>query len=433
MRMVDIITKKRNGYTLQEEEISYFINGYVNGDVPDYQAAALLMAIYYNGMNEQEVTDLTKSMVNSGDIISLNKIVGHKADKHSTGGVGDKTSLIIGPLVAAAGVPVAKMSGRGLGHTGGTLDKLESIEGLQIEMSGDKFIDNVNKHKISIIGQTANLVPADKKLYALRDVTATVDSIPLIASSIMSKKIASGADSIVLDVKVGSGAFMKTVEEAKVLAETMVKIGKSLNRNTVAILSNMEEPLGKEIGNANEIKEVVHVLQGKGPEDLTKLSLTIASYMTVLAEVYNTFDEAYYELEQMLHNGKALAKFEEFIIAQDGDSSFLKDLSLLPQAKYHFDIVTDSDGVITSIDALKIGTSAMLLGAGRRTKEDKIDHSVGVTLHKKVADEVKKGNVIATINSNSEDVTDSINLIHQAFEISKNMITPKQLIYEIIS
>jgi pyrimidine-nucleoside phosphorylase len=430
--MVDIIAKKRNGNILNEEEIRFFVNGYVDGSIPDYQVSALLMTIFYNGMSNSEVSNLTKFMVESGDVINLDKIKGHKVDKHSTGGVGDKTSLIIGPLVAAAGVPVAKMSGRGLGHTGGTLDKLESIKDFKIELTSEQFVHNVNKHKIAIIGQTANLVPADKKLYSLRDVTATVDSIPLIASSIMSKKIAAGADSIVLDVKVGSGAFMKTLNEAKELAETMVQIGKSLNRRTVAILSNMDEPLGKEIGNANEIKEVIEVLNNKGPKDLTEISLTIAAHMAVLADVYNDIKTAKIELVKLLANGKALEKLIEFVKAQGGDPSVINDPTLLPKAQFQFDIKADDDGFISKIDALSIGIAAMLLGAGRKTKDDLIDHAVGISLHKKVGDKVFQGELIATIHSNSINVDETITLINKAYSISKEIVIPNKLIYDVL-
>ncbi|MDF2607957.1 MAG: Pyrimidine-nucleoside phosphorylase [Bacillales bacterium] len=432
MRMVDIIAKKRNGNILDEEEIKYFINGYVDGSIPDYQVSALLMSIFYNGMNNSEVSNLTKFMVESGDVINLDEIKGFKVDKHSTGGVGDKTSLIIGPLVAAAGVPVAKMSGRGLGHTGGTLDKLESIKDFKIELTSEQFIHNVNKNKIAIIGQTANLVPADKKLYSLRDVTATVDSIPLIASSIMSKKIASGADAIVLDVKVGSGAFMKTIDEARKLAVTMVQIGKSLNRKTVAILSNMDEPLGKEIGNANEIYEVIQVLKNKGPHDLTEISITIAAQMTVLAQVYNDLDIAKMELRKLLVNGKAFEKLIEFVTAQGGDPSVIDDPNLLPKAKFHTDIKADQDGFVSKIDALSIGISAMLLGAGRKTKDEVIDHSVGITLHKKVGDKVNQGEILATIHSNNMNIDESTDLINKAYLISNEAVKPNKLIYDVI-
>jgi pyrimidine-nucleoside phosphorylase len=430
--MVDIIAKKRNGNTLNEEEIKYFINGYVDGSIPDYQVSALLMSIFYNGMNNSEVSNLTKFMVESGDVINLDQIKGFKVDKHSTGGVGDKTSLIIGPLVAAAGVPIAKMSGRGLGHTGGTLDKLESIKNFKIELTSEQFINNVNKHKIAIIGQTANLVPADKKLYSLRDVTATVDSIPLIASSIMSKKIASGADAIVLDVKVGSGAFMKTIDEARKLAETMVQIGKSLNRKTVAILTNMDEPLGKEIGNANEIHEVIQVLKNNGPHDLTEISITIAAQMTVLANVYDDIEIAKIELRKLLSNGKAFEKLVEFVMAQGGDTSVIHDPNLLPKAKVHSDIKADQDGFVSKIDALSIGISAMLLGAGRKTKDEVIDHSVGITLHKKVGDKVNQGEVIATIHCNNSNIDESTDLIHKAYLISNEAIKSSKLIYDVI-
>ncbi len=334
MRMVDLILKKRNGGELNEEEIRFIIEGFTNETIPDYQMSALSMAIYFNGMTEKETAALTMEMVKSGDVIDLSNIQGKKVDKHSTGGVGDKISLIVAPLVASIGIPVAKMSGRGLGHTGGTIDKLESFPGFNVELTEEQFTKQVNDIKMSIIGQTGNLTPADKRLYALRDVTATVDSIPLIASSIMSKKIAAGADSIVLDVKTGSGAFMKSFDDAKALAKEMVAIGKNVGRQTVAVITDMDQPLGFEIGNANEVKEAIEVLSGKDVNDLKTIALTIAGHMAVLGEFYPTFDEAYADLEKRMADGHALEVFRQFVAAQGGDASLVDDLSKLPQAKY---------------------------------------------------------------------------------------------------
>ncbi|OMP65907.1 pyrimidine-nucleoside phosphorylase [Domibacillus epiphyticus] len=432
MRMVDIIHKKRNGKELMEEEIRFFIEGYTKGDIPDYQASALMMAIYFQGMVPRETALLTKAMVDSGETIDLSAIQGHKVDKHSTGGVGDKVTFIVGPLVASANVPVAKMSGRGLGHTGGTLDKLESIEGFNIELTKEQFIHNVNQHKLSIAGQTGNLAPADKKLYALRDVTATVESIPLIAGSIMSKKLASGADSIVLDVKTGSGAFMKTLEDSKALAKEMTAIGNNLGRKTVAIISDMNQPLGFEIGNANEIKEAVAILQGAKVEDLRRLSLEIASHMTVLAGAFEHYKQAYKTLEQHLENGKAYEAFRQFVIAQGGNADMIDDVSKLPQAKHHIQVKSDTEGYVAEIDAESIGTAAMYLGAGRATKDDKINHGVGITLKKKIGDEVKKGDVLVTLHANKENPEDSIRKIAEAYRFSDEPVESPTLIHLVI-
>jgi len=384
MRAVDIIEKKKNGYSLTKTEIDYIIDGYTKGSIPDYQMSAFLMAVYFKGMDKEETANLTLSFVNSGDRVDLSAIAGIKVDKHSTGGVGDKISLIVIPLVASVGVPVAKMSGRGLGHTGGTIDKLESIEGFRVEISEEEFINNVNTYKMAITGQSANLVPADKKIYALRDVTSTVDSIPLIASSIMSKKIASGADAIVLDVKLGSGAFMKSIDEAKELARTMVDIGKSLNRNTIAIITNMNQPLGKEVGNANEIKEAINVLRGHGSEDETTVALTIASYMCVLGGAFENFEDAYNHLKKLIDSGDAIGKFKELIRIQGGDPDIVDNPDKLPQAKYHIEVLSRDFGYVNEIDAESIGIAAMLLGAGRKSKEENIDFSAGIHLNKKI-------------------------------------------------
>lgn len=403
MRMYDLILKKRNGEELTTEEINFIIENYTNGSIPDYQMSALLMAIYFKKMNERETADLTMAMVKSGDVIDLTKIEGIKVDKHSTGGVGDTTTLILTPMVAAVGVPVAKMSGRGLGHTGGTIDKLETFENFSVAMSEEKFIDNVNTHKIAVAGQTAHLVPADKKIYALRDVTATVDNVSLIASSIMSKKIASGADAIVLDVKVGDGAFMKTVENARELGNEMVKIGRSVNRNTIAVLSDMDQPLGFAIGNALEVEEAIETLKGNGPKDLEELCLTLGSQMLILAEKASTEEEARKMLEEVIENGSALEKLKEFVKAQGGDTSVIDDTTKLPKAKYVVEVKATEEGVVKKIHSDKMGIVAMELGAGRATKESEIDLAVGIVLNKKRGDKVKKGDVLAYIHSNNEN------------------------------
>ncbi|WP_273833186.1 pyrimidine-nucleoside phosphorylase [Guptibacillus sedimenti] len=433
MRMVDVIQKKRNGKELTKEEINFFIDGYTKGDIPDYQASALMMAIYFNGMKSNETAMLTQAMVNSGETIDLSAIKGHKVDKHSTGGVGDKTTFIVGPLVASVGVPVAKMSGRGLGHTGGTLDKLESIKGFHIEMTKEEFVNNVNTHKLSVAGQTGNLAPADKKLYALRDVTATVDSIPLIAGSIMSKKLASGADGIVLDVKTGSGAFMKKLEDSEALAREMVNIGNNLGRNTVAVISDMSQPLGFEVGNANEVREACQVLQGENIEDLRLLSLELASHMTVIAGAFDDFDTAYKTLEENLQNGKAFESFRTLVQAQGGDVSVIDDISKLPQAKHDIEVTAQQDGYVTEIDAESVGVAAMYLGAGRATKDDQINHGVGITLKKKVGDKVDKGEALVVLHSDEEDVQNSINKINEAYTVSKQATEKPQLIYKVIN
>ncbi len=431
--MVDVIQKKRNGKELTKEEINFFIEGYTKGDIPDYQASALMMAIYFNGMKSNETALLTQAMVESGETIDLSAIKGHKVDKHSTGGVGDKTTFIVGPLVASVGVPVAKMSGRGLGHTGGTLDKLESIKGFHIEMTKEEFVNNVNTHKLSVAGQTGNLAPADKKLYALRDVTATVDSIPLIAGSIMSKKLASGADGIVLDVKTGSGAFMKKLEDSEALAREMVNIGNNLGRNTVAVISDMSQPLGFEVGNANEVREACQVLQGENIEDLRLLSLELASHMTVIAGAFDDFDTAYKTLEENLQNGKAFESFRTLVQAQGGDVSVIDDLSKLPQAKHDIEVTAHQDGYVTEIDAESVGVAAMYLGAGRATKDDQINHGVGITLKKKVGDKVEKGEALVVLHSDEEDVQNSIDKINEAYTVSKQATEKPQLIYKVIN
>ena len=382
MRMIDIIEKKRDGKSLTKEEIEFFVNGYTHGEVPDYQASSLAMAIFFQDMNDEERAALTMSMVNSGEKIDLSDINGIKVDKHSTGGVGDTTTLVLAPLVAAVGVPVAKMSGRGLGHTGGTIDKLESVKGFNVEISEKDFIKLVNDNQVAVIGQSGNLTPADKKLYALRDVTGTVNSIPLIASSIMSKKIAAGADAIVLDVKTGSGAFMKTLDDAEALAHAMVRIGNNVGRNTMAIISDMSQPLGNAIGNALELKEAIATLKGNGPKDLTELVLTLGSQMVVLAEQATSLDEARQMLIDAIKTGKALNKFKTFLSNQGGDDSIVDSPEKLPSAKYQVEFKAKKDGYITEIIANEIGVASMMLGAGRQTKEDVIDLGVGIVLNK---------------------------------------------------
>lgn len=401
MRMYDIILKKRNGIELTTEEINFFIENYTKGNIPDYQASALTMAIYFEKMNKRETADLTMAMAHSGDILNLDSIEGIKVDKHSTGGVGDTTTLVLGPMVASLGIPIAKMSGRGLGHTGGTIDKLESFKGFSVEMSEEKFVENVNKIKLVVGGQTGNLAPADKKLYALRDVTATVDNVSLIASSIMSKKIAAGADCIVLDVKVGEGAFMKNKEDAFELAEEMVEIGKKVNRNTVAIISDMDQPLGFGIGNILEVKEAIDTLKGKGPKDLYELCLTLGSHMVVLAGKAKEIEEAKAMLTHTVKSGSALLKLKEFVAAQGGDPSYIDDPEKFSKAQYIIPVNSNNEGFVTKIHAEKIGIIAMELGAGRATKEDIIDLSVGIVLNKKRGDKVSKGEPIAYVHANS--------------------------------
>ncbi|MGY3835725.1 pyrimidine-nucleoside phosphorylase [Bacillus atrophaeus] len=432
MRMVDIIIKKQNGKELTSEEIQFFVNGYTDGSIPDYQASALAMAIFFQDMTDRERADLTMAMVNSGETIDLSAIEGIKVDKHSTGGVGDTTTLVLAPLVAALDVPVAKMSGRGLGHTGGTIDKLEAIEGFHVELSKEEFIKLVNRDKVAVIGQSGNLTPADKKLYALRDVTGTVNSIPLIASSIMSKKIAAGADAIVLDVKTGAGAFMKTDEDAVNLAKAMVRIGNNVGRQTMAVISDMSQPLGFAIGNALEVKEAIDTLKGEGPEDLHELVLTLGSQMVVLAKKAATLDEAREKLIEVMKNGKALEKFKDFLKNQGGDSSVVDDPSKLPQAAYKIDVPAKEAGVVSEIVADEIGVAAMLLGAGRATKEDDIDLAVGIMLRKKVGDKVEQGEALVTLYANRENVNQVTEKIYENIRISEKGEAPK-LIHTLIT
>lgn len=434
MRIYDIIMKKRDGYALSKEEIEYFINGFTNGEIPDYQISALLMAIYFCGMNEEETLNLTMAMANSGDMLDLSEIKGIKVDKHSTGGVGDKTSLILGPMVATLGIPVAKMSGRGLGHTGGTIDKLESIPGFSTVLPEEKFIENVNKHKMALVGQTANLAPADKKLYALRDVTATVDNLSLIASSIMSKKLASGADAIVLDVKTGSGAFMKQEKDAIDLAREMVRIGNGAGRNTVAIVSDMDEPLGNAVGNALEIREVIETLKGNGPDDLMELSLVLGAYMLIAAEATDNIETGINMLRGTIEDGSALLKFKEFITAQGGDGNVVDNTDLLPKASIIMDIIAEESGFVKNINTSEIGMVSLTLGGGRETKESEIDLSVGIVLKKKVGDRVEKNDIVATIYANDlERLKDAKDRFEEAYEFSKTPVNKERLIKWIIS
>ncbi|MBH0157532.1 pyrimidine-nucleoside phosphorylase [Fictibacillus sp. 5RED26] len=430
MRMVDLIQKKRDGKELTKAEIDFIIQNYTKGDIPDYQMSAFAMAVYFKDMTTEERAHLTMAMVESGDQIDLSAIEGIKVDKHSTGGVGDTTTLVLAPLVAALDVPVAKMSGRGLGHTGGTIDKLEAVPGFHVEIDNQEFIDLVNKNKLAVIGQSGNLTPADKKLYGLRDVTATVNSIPLIASSIMSKKIAAGADAIVLDVKTGAGAFMKTPEEAEELANAMVKIGNAVGRNTMAVISDMSQPLGLAIGNALEIKEAIDTLNGQGPKDLEELCLTLGSHMVYLAKKADSLEQAREMLKEVIASGKALETLKVFLKAQGGDESVVDHPERMPQAAHTFELAADEEGYVSEIVADEIGTAAMILGAGRATKESEIDLAVGLMLNKKVGDQVSKGDSLVTIYSNTENVEEVKKKIREAYTISKDAVEAPPLVYK---
>ena len=432
MQMTDIILKKRDGFELSKEEIEFFIKNYVNNIIPDYQASALAMAIYFQGMNKKEISFLTDSMLHSGEIIDLSSINGVKIDKHSTGGVGDKTSLVLGPLVASCGAKVAKMSGRGLGHTGGTLDKLESIKGVSVNVSKENFIKQVNDIGIAIIGQTGDLVPADKKLYALRDVTATVDSIPLIASSIMSKKLASGADTILLDVKFGSGAFMKDIKSAEELASTMVEIGKHLNRDTKAVLTDMDQPLGMAIGNSLEVIEACETLKGRGPKDLVELCLNLGAIILKQAHIEEDIEKGKVLLQSKIDNLEAFKKLEELIKYQGGDISYLGDYSKFEKSKYQKEIYSSKEGYVEKISALEIGECAMHLGAGRATKDDVIDMASGIVLNKKVGDFVKKGELLLTCYTNKENVEEIYKDLENSYIIVQNKVPNHKIIHEII-
>lgn len=432
MRFVDIIEKKRDGYALTQEEISFWIRGYVDGSIPDYQVSALCMAIYYQGMNDDEIAWLCDEMMHSGEMIDLSDIAGIKADKHSTGGVGDKTSLSLAPMVAACGLKVAKMSGRGLGHTGGTLDKVESIEGFQVALDEDQFKKQVNEIGLAIIGQTKQLVPADKKLYSLRDVTATVDSIPLIASSIMSKKLASGSDTILLDVKFGDGAFMKTPEDAEKLARTMISIGKKLNKDTRAMISSMDQPLGNAIGNALEVEEAIATLKNEGPEDFKELCMNAGAIMLMQGKLAKSEQEAREMLHKNIDNGAALNKLVEMVKAQGGNPEQILHPELLPKAKMQIEIQARKEGYVKRLKALELGTLAMQIGAGRAVKEDTINHAVGIVLHKKDGDYVKAGDSLATIHTDSELNEDWIKNFYDCFEMSVDKVEKAPLIYKVI-
>lgn len=434
MRLVDLIEKKRNGAALQKEEIEYLIKYYVDGKIPDYQMSALCMAIYFQGMNTTEISQLTMAMAESGEMVDLSPIEGIKVDKHSTGGVADTTTLVLAPLIAATGVPMVKMSGRGLGYTGGTIDKLESIPGFQTAVSREDFIKQVNKIKLAIVGQSGNLVPADKKLYSLRDVTGTVPSIPLIASSIMSKKIAAGANKIVLDVKTGSGAFMKNKDDAFELARTLVNIGEEVGRETVAIVTNMDQPLGMAIGNALEVEEAILTLQGKSGGHLRELCLYLGSYMLVLANRVKGMDEGRKLLEEQLASGAALAKFAEMVQAQGGNSEVVQNLSLLPQAAERWEVKVRQEGFVASVNAEALGIAAMTLGAGRENKDSSIDLSVGIKVHVKTGDLVRAGQPVLTFFYNDkEKKEEALKVIPKVFQFSNSPVETQPLIYGIAS
>lgn len=434
MRIYDIIRKKRDNHELTKEEIEFFVDKYSKGEIPDYQASALLMAIYLNKMNKDETVYLTEAMMNSGDVIDLSEIEGIKVDKHSTGGVGDKTTIALAPLVAACGAPVAKMSGRGLGHTGGTLDKLEAIPGFSIEMESNKFIDSVNKHKIAVCGQTATIAVADKKMYALRDVTATVDNISLIAASIMCKKLASGANAILLDVKTGDGAFMKTLDDSFKLAKAMVDIGNGMNRETIGIITDMDEPLGFAVGNSLEVIEAIETLKGHGPKDFVNLCETLGAYMLVLAKTVDTFEDGIEKIREAINSGAALEKLKVFIENQGGDKNVVDDYSLFPQANIKVEIRSPKNGYISKIEAEEVGVSAMILGAGRETKEDILDLSAGIILEKKVGDYVNEGDVLATMYLNKEEKLESAKeRFINAYTIVDEKVEPKKLVYGVVT
>lgn len=433
MRIVDIIEKKKDKIELSDEEIQFWIDGVVDGSIADYQTSALLMAIVLNGMNDRETTKLAHAMMKSGDVLDLSSIEGIKADKHSTGGVGDKTTLALSPMVAACGVKIAKMSGRALGHTGGTIDKLESIEGFRTEISEEDFIKQVKEIGLSLVGQSGHLVPADKKLYALRDVTATVDSIPLIASSIMSKKLASGADTILLDVKYGQGAFMGTVSDARKLAKTMIKIGNSLGKNTMAIISDMNQPLGNTIGNALEVREAIETVRGHGSVDFKELCMCAGEIILVQAKVAKTKKEARILLEEAIKSGRAFEKLKEMVAYQSGNIDQIENPSLLPKAKFISEIKSKEEGYLADIHALGLGLCAMKLGAGRVKKEDKINYAVGLDLKKKRGDFVKKGDVLCLVHHDHPIEADWLDDFYACFTYSDKKIKKRPIIEEIIS
>ncbi len=429
MRMYDVIAKKRNGETLNEEEIRFMIDGYVKGEIPDYQMSAMLMAIYLNGMSDKETAVLTNQVAHSGDMVDLSPIQGIKVDKHSTGGVGDKTTLVVAPIVAACGVKVAKMSGRGLGHTGGTVDKMESIPGMRTTLTEEEFFQVVNATGLSVIGQSGNLAPADKKLYALRDVTATVESIPLIAASIMSKKLAAGSDCILLDVKTGSGAFMKTLEDSITLAEKMVAIGEHAGKKTMALITNMDIPLGSLIGNSLEVIEAAETLKGKGPEDLTEVCLQLASGMLYLAGK-GSLDECRGVAEKTIADGSALERLVAMVEAQGGDSSVIKNTSLFEKAPFQREVIASKSGYITHMDTERCGIASSMLGAGRVTKESEIDYTAGIALLKKVGQSVTEGEVMAVLYTSKEELfTASLEEFLSAVTIGDDKPETEPLIY----
>lgn len=434
MRMYDLIMKKRNGFALDKEEIEFMVIEYTAGRIPDYQMSAMMMAIFFQGMTQEETAVLTMAMAHSGDMLDLSGIDGIKVDKHSTGGVGDKTSIALTPMVAACGIKIAKMSGKGLGHTGGTIDKLESFAGFSTEITSEHFINQVNRIGISIMGQTLDLAPADKKLYALRDVTATVDNMSLIASSIMSKKLAAGADAIILDVKTGSGAFMKKEEDAFALAKEMVTLGKHAGRKTTAIVSDMDQPLGFAVGNALEVKEAIETLKGNGPKDFVELCMTLGAHMLIAGEKAETIEQARTMLQNVITDGSALAKLAEFVEAQGGDREFVYQPSKLPQAALVEEILSEQEGYIEKIICDEIGICSLILGGGRETKESQIDLSVGLILHKKVGDHVKVGETLATIHANDRDkLTAAKERFLKAYTFCKQPVMPGKLIKGIIN
>lgn len=433
MRMYDLIMKKRNGHELSEKEIRYMITEYTADRIPDYQMSAMMMAIYFQGMSEEETLYLTMAMAESGEMLDLSGIQGVKVDKHSTGGVGDKTSLALTPMVAACGVKIAKMSGRGLGHTGGTIDKLESFPGFSTGISTEEFIDHVNTIGISIMGQTKDLAPADKKLYALRDVTATVDQMSLIASSIMSKKLAAGADAIVLDVKTGSGAFMKTREDALALAKEMVQLGKNAGRKTIAVVSNMDQPLGNTVGNALEVREAIDTLNGNGPRDFTELVMTLGSYMLLAGEKADKEETARRMLRQVVEDGSALRKLAEFVKAQGGDESYVYEPEKLPCAKIRKELLAPVDGYIQKIVCDEVGICSLILDGGRETKESQIDLSVGIRLIQKVGKYVHKGDVLAEVFANDcQKLEEAMTRLQQAYHIGPDEAKEQNVILDVV-
>ena len=430
MRMYDLILKKRNGQPLTESEINFFIQSYSQGTIPDYQASAMLMATYFSGMDDTEIFALTKAMIESGDTIDLSAIHGVKVDKHSTGGVGDKTTIALAPLVAAAGIPVAKLSGRGLGHTGGTLDKLESFKGFSYELSEEQFMESVNTVGVAIAGQTANLCPADKKLYALRDVTATIESIPFIVGSIMSKKLSSGSDAIVLDVKTGSGAFMKSVDEAFELAEKLVDVGERMGKRIVAVVPDMSQPLGHTIGNSLEVQEAIETLKGKGPQDLQDLVIHLGGHMLALGNAAENFEDGMEKISQLIDSRAGVGKLKELVANQGGNPDWVDDYGLWPQAQKTLEIKAEKSGYIKEITAEKMGTASMKLGAGRETKESVIDLTAGIELVKKTGEKIEQGEAIAILHAADENLFPaSIKSVNAAFEISEQPVSPPRLIY----